>query len=207
MPVSTTEASSCPDDCLLKLTNSCYAKHSKLAIHWKKVTPGERGGTWAEFCESVAGFKDGQLWRHNQAGDLPGVNMSVDAVELAQLVHANKGKRGFTYTHKYTLPENLMAIRAANAGGFTINLSANTLAQADTLADTKAGPVVVILPSDQTANTATPAGRKVVVCPATIRDDVTCAKCGLCQKANRTCIVGFPAHGNGKAKATAVANS
>ena len=62
------------------------------------------------------------------------------------------------------------------------------------LADHHAGPVVVVLPSTQTANTKTPAGRAVVVCPATQRDDVTCASCQLCQR-QRDVIVGFPAHG------------
>ena len=56
------------------------------------------------------------------------------------------------------------------------------------------GPVVVVLPSTTTANTTTPAGRPVVICPATQRDDVSCASCQLCQR-QRTAIVGFPAHG------------
>ena len=78
--------------------------------------------------------------------------------------------------------------------GFTVNLSANDLVDADELAATGAGPVVVVLPSSQTDNTATPAGRRVVVCPATQRDDVSCATCQLCAR-QRSTIVGFPAHG------------
>jgi hypothetical protein len=35
----------------------------------------------------------------------------------------------------------------------------------------------------------------VVICPATQRDDVSCASCQLCQR-QRTAIVGFPAHGS-----------
>ena len=65
------------------------------------------------------------------------------------------------------------------------------------LADTGAGPVVVVLSSDATANAVTPAGRRVVVCPATQRDDVSCATCQLCQR-QRDTIVGFPAHGTRK---------
>jgi hypothetical protein len=71
------------------------------------------------------------------------------------------------------------------------------LADADARADLDAGPVVVVLPSDQVVNTKTPAGRSVVVCPATIRDDVSCATCQLCQR-QRSAIVGFPAHGSRK---------
>ena len=48
----------------------------------------------------------------------------------------------------------------------------------------------------------TPDGRRVVVCPATYRDDVNCKSCGLCQKA-RDVIVGFPAHGARKGRIAA----
>jgi hypothetical protein len=112
------------------------------------------------------------------------------------LVHANIGKRGFTYSH-YRDADSLAWIGHANAWGFTVNLSANDLADADTLADTGAGPVVCVLPSTQTTNTTTPAGKRVVVCPATQREDVSCASCQLCQR-QREVIVGFPAHGTRK---------
>tara|TARA_R110002126_G_scaffold291144_1_gene450585 strand:- start:456 stop:890 length:435 start_codon:yes stop_codon:yes gene_type:complete len=142
----------------------------------------------------------------NQAGDLPGLGENIDAHALGQLTRANNGRKGFTYTHKHSTESNREAIRSANTNGFTVNLSANTLAHADELAEINCGPVVVVLPSDQIANTTTPAGRKVVICPATVRDDITCATCGLCQR-QRSAIVGFPAHGTGKRKASAVASS
>jgi hypothetical protein len=176
-----------------------------LAIHWRKVTSGERGTDWQTFCQSIATLPEGQLWRHNQAGDLPGSGETVDAAELAQLVEANNGKRGFTYTHKTTHKANLPMIRQANERGFTVNLSANSLAHADELAQTKAGPVVCVLPSTQTVNTVTPAGRRVVDCPATNRDGVSCATCGLCKVAKRSVIIGFPAHGSSHKKASAIA--
>jgi hypothetical protein len=111
-------------------------------------------------------------------------------------VAANIGKRGFTYSH-HRDAESINWIRHANAWGFTVNLSANDLHDADALADADAGPVVVVLPSTQTSNTTTPRGRPVVVCPATQRDDVSCATCQLCQR-QRAAIVGFPAHGTRK---------
>jgi hypothetical protein len=94
----------------------------------------------------------------------------------------------------------------ANAAGFTVNLSANNLAHADDLADLGIAPVVTVLPADATDNTVTPKGRKVVICPATIRDDVSCATCGLCARL-RDAIVGFPAHGASKRKAEAIAKA
>jgi len=189
IPVSTTTKESCPTDCAMR--SECYAASGPLALHWSKVTKGERGTDWATFAQSIAQLPAGQLWRHNQAGDLP-----RDPVLIGQLVHANTGRRGFTYSH-HRDQQSIDWIRHANAWGFTVNLSANNLADADTLADHHAGPVVVVLPSTQTSNTKTPAGRPVVVCPATQRDDVSCETCQLCAR-QRDVIVGFPGHGTRK---------
>jgi hypothetical protein len=147
---------------------------------------------------------DGQLWRHNQAGDLPGIGDKIDRQALTKLVEANRGRRGFTYTHKPMSIANRLAIAKANAKGFTVNLSADNLAEADALASLRIGPVVVVLPSDQLTNTTTPDGRKVVICPAVTHDNVTCATCQLCAR-QRDAIVGFPAHGARSALASRVA--
>jgi len=204
IPVSTTSAQSCPDSCPLK-KNGCYADGGPLAIHWRAVTAGERGMPWQDFCAEIEALPDGQLWRHNQAGDLPGLNESINPDELRMLTRANTGKRGFTYTHKPLTPENAALIREANASGFTVNLSANNLAHADELADTKAGPVVAILPANAGAKNFTPAGRPVITCPAQTRDDVSCADCQLCARSDRPTIVGFLAHGTGTKKAEKIA--
>ena len=194
IPVSTTERASCPSDC--KMKNECYAASGPLALHWAAVSNGTRGASWGQFCDTVAAMPAGQLWRHNQAGDLPQIDGTIDAVKLGQLVAANTGRRGFTYSH-HRDAASIAWIRHANAWGFTVNLSANDLNDADMLASQNAGPVVVVLPSTQTQNTTTPAGRAVVICPATQRDDVSCATCQLCQR-QRAAIVGFPAHGTKK---------
>jgi hypothetical protein len=177
-----------------------------LAIHWKAVTEGNRGGAWDTFLRKIAALPKGILWRHNQAGDLAGNGDCLDTVALGQLVRANKDKKGFTYTHKpLDTPHERLAVAHANNNGFAVNLSGNNLNHADTLADMDIGPVVVVVPHDVTSNTVTPKGRKVVICPATQRDDISCATCGLCAVIDRPCIVGFPAHGTGKRKASTIA--
>jgi hypothetical protein len=192
IPVSTTERDSCPSDCSMR--GECYAASGPLALHWSAVSDKKRGASWPEFTKTIGALPAGQLWRHNQAGDLPQVNGTIDAVKLGELVAANTGKRGFTYSH-HRDADSINWIRHANAWGFTVNLSANDLNDADYLADKNAGPVVVVLPSTQNENLKTPAGRPVIVCPATQRDDVSCATCQLCQR-QRAAIVGFPAHGS-----------
>jgi len=204
IPVTTTSEETCAYACPLK-ANGCYAEGGPLAIVWRKVTERKMGMAWDAAMAEIAALPQGTLWRHNQAGDLPGIGDDIDVAALAALVKANRGKRGFTYTHKPVAGGNGGAIAAANAMGFTVNLSANNLAHADELAASNAGPVVVVLPADATRATVTPQGRKVAICPATISDNVTCKTCGLCAIANRKAIIGFPAHGPSKRKASAIA--
>jgi hypothetical protein len=212
IPVSTTTAASCPDACPLK-SAGCYAKSGPLALHWRAVTEQNRGMEWSEFTSAIAALPEGTFWRHNQAGDLPGLNNAIDTVAMVGLVAANTGKRGFTYTHKPVTGSdrnalaNAAAVQTANDLGFTINLSADNLAEADELASLNIAPVVVVLDAKEgeRTDTVTPEGRKVATCPATYRDDVTCASCQLCQRRDRKVIVGFPAHGTGKRAAAAIA--
>ena len=208
IPVSTTSALSCPPSCAF--FKMCYGSTGPIKIHWDKVTDGDRGENWDDFCSRITALPRQQLWRHNQVGDLYGNGDKIDTRKLAQLVKANNGKRGFTYTHKPVIgtsklaTANRKAVATANRNGFTINLSGNNLEHADKLADLAIAPVVVVLPSTATSNTVTPSGRKVIVCPATQREGVNCATCQLCSKVNRSVIVGFPAHGTYKRKTDAI---
>jgi hypothetical protein len=199
IPVSITGADSCPDSCPFS-GGGCYAKGGPLAIHWRKVSTGERGLAWGDFLGAIKNLSAGQLWRHNAAGDLLGAGETIDPVALGELVAANQGKCGFTYTHKTNHADNFKWIRAANAWGFTVNLSANDLHHADQLADQKAGPVVTVLPIDGPTKQTTPKGRMVITCPATYRENVNCETCKLCAVSDRQTIIGFPAHGNARAK-------
>ena len=205
--VTTTDSSSCPDACPFK-SGACYAKAGPLALNWRKLDNGASPTIKGlkDVCEAIERQPQGALWRMNQAGDLPGKGDAIDRDSLDQIVQANHGKRGFTYTHKPMNEANAAAVKSANEQGFTINLSGNHLAHADELADLNIAPVVTVLPSDATRNVQTPAGRTVVICPATQRDDVSCATCGLCQRQRKT-IVGFPAHGASKRKADAISKS
>jgi hypothetical protein len=200
IPVSTTEKDSCPDTCSFK-KGGCYALDYHLNMHWTKVSEKSRGTNWQEFCDAIAGFKPNTLWRHNQAGDLPGQNNLIDAAKLDQLVAANKGKNGFTYTH-YPInnSSNLVAIQSANAAGFTINISAENLADADNAYNLGLPSTVVLSSNPGTSTFKSPAGNTIAICPAQLKDNISCKTCQLCQKSSRKAIVGFIAHGSSKAK-------
>ena len=206
MAVTTTTATTCPTSCPFK-GNGCYADSGPLKLHWDKVTEGERGDDWSTFIDKIKDMPAGSKWRHNQAGDLPGDTKDLDSTKCVELAKANEGKRGFTYTHYDVLDnfQNAITVNMMNHLGFTVNVSANNIEHADQLCDLDIAPVATVLPIEQTTNTVTPKGRKVVVCPATYKDDVSCASCMLCEKWDRNVVVGFPAHGTSKKKAAAIA--
>lgn len=208
MPVSTSNSSTCPDACPIKL-KGCYAKYGPVGMHWRKLDEGtsKNAKEWGDFLQDVKRIARGSLWRHNQAGDLNGSGGMIDAVKLDELVKANKGKHGFTYTHYDTLSVvgtfddnfnahvNRDAVKSANDKGFTINLSGNDVNHADQLKALNIAPVVALMPRDAEKVSFTPAGNKVVICPAENTDKVNCLTCGLCAKVDRDYIIGFRAHG------------
>jgi hypothetical protein len=191
IPVTYSQRETCPPSCP-HYRADCYAEDYYTRMSWDKVA--QRGGDLAALCESVAALPAGQLWRHNVAGDLPGAGEEVDAAALGEIVKANMGRRGFTYTHKKSA-DGIYWAAQATAWGFTVNLSADDAGDADALAELDAGPVVAIVPTDTPEKSYTPAGRTIIVCPAQTRDGVTCASCGLCARADRGVIIGFRAHG------------
>ena len=204
MPVTTTESSSCPSTCP-HIDGNCYAKSGfHLRQHWSKVTSHERGGTWDDLCNYIRTLKPNQLWRHNQAGDLPYVRIAtqnsfqelITLPLLKDLVDANKssGAKGYTYTHHVLNTHNSEAIKYSNRNGFTVNASCESMTQADD-AIAQGIPAVVVVDNSKPVPARTPAGTKVVVCPAQTRD-TNCVDCGLCAQAKRTCVVAFLAHGN-----------
>lgn len=204
IPVSTTEEDSCPNSCPLQGTD-CYARFGPLGMHWRKIGKGGRGQQWTLFCRAVKRFATGQIWRHNQAGDLPKLQGDYDGpdridAELAfELSEASEHTNGWTYTHyDPTVPTNAAVIKEMNSvSGMTVNLSADSLEQADEYAALDIGPVCVILPKDAPSRgNRTPGGLPVVVCPAQNEAaDVSCDQCPLCRKRDRKSVVGFLAHG------------
>lgn len=201
IPTTVSNRGTCPDVCPLK-SNGCYADSYYTSMHWNKVTSGERGTDWNGFIQSIKALPKRILWRHNVSGDLVGANDTIDSQALKDLVKANGNKSGFTYTHYPMLSDNnIQAVKHANDNGFTVNLSANDLNQADSYKALNIGPVVVIVSEDTDKVSYTPKGNKVVVCPAQTNDKTTCSSCTLCQKVDRDYIIGFRVHGTYKKKA------
>ena len=201
IPVSTTSEDTCPRSCPF-YGEGCYADQGPLRIHWRKVSAHDRGTEFRSFLTQVRSLERSQIWRHNQAGDLPGKGNRINRRLLEQLCNASKGTRGFTYTHKPvqgdsdTAQRNRDAIKSNNSIHFTINLSANGVEHADELVKLGIAPVTTVLSSNTDVRSFTsPGGNKVVVCPVIYDESITCSTCKLCAHPTRKSIIGFPAHG------------
>jgi hypothetical protein len=218
--VITSSRNSCPDVCPFK-DNGCYADGGPIRIHWEKINCGERGITFNELLSKLRNlavkFRKKsdkklkiRLW---QAGDMPGINNRINSRQTKQLVKVLQDfDEPFGYTHKpLDIGNNSELIKFCNDNGVTINLSANNLFHTDYLADQNIGPISVTLNAGSPKSVFTPAGRKVLVCPAVLTDKITCATCGgsegaLCWRNNRNYIIGFPAHGFKIKKVSEIAN-
>lgn len=99
------------------------------------------------------------------------------------------------YTHHWREPSVATSWRGR------LMASTETLADADQAVD--AGwRATVIVPADAPRVLETPAGRKVIVCPAQVREGaVTCNECRLCDAGRPGPVIAFRAHGNQKASA------
>jgi len=201
IPVTTSSKTTCPDTCSLK-EKGCYAKYSFLGNYWNKLTEGNVKGSldWLGLMHSINRLDRGQLWRMNQAGDLPHNNGTLSNSKLNALIQANRDKRGFTYTHHdvKTNLKNRRIIDGLNRQGFTVNLSADSEEVADLYTSFNIAPVVVLKPIGSDKVSYTPAGNKIVLCPANKAKGITCANCQLCSIADRDYIIGFEVHGTAK---------
>ena len=197
IPTATIEKSTCPPTCPL-LNNGCYANSGISRYRWDEVA--RRGIEWPDFVEKVRALPAGTLWRYAVAGDLPGEGESIDVERFTDLVEANIGRRGFTFTHKPLTADNEDIIAWSNHARFTVNISAWDAADADKKLERGVGPVVCLIPWGTAKVSVTPAGRTVLACPAQwSKGDVTCKTCQKCANPDRQEIIGFYPHGSGRA--------
>jgi hypothetical protein len=98
IPITISGRDTCPPACPF-IRAGCYAATGPLSWTWNDITAGGRTDkpksakviSFAELCRQIAALPDGQLWRHNQAGDLPGIGDQIDIAALKALVAANAG--------------------------------------------------------------------------------------------------------------------
>ena len=198
IPVTVSSNDTCPQTCPFK-EKGCYAKSGPLAIHWRAVSEGRRGTEWNDLLKNIKNLPKGKLWRHNVAGDLPHHDGVINRELIMALAKANKGKKGFTYTHHTLSVENIETLQLSKSFGFVINISTSSSDEADQVMTQYKLPAVCVVQSTENRKSwKTETGRKVLKCPATVADHMTCEKCGLCSHGDRDYIIAFPAHGTAK---------
>lgn len=229
IPATYSGAQTCPPACPLQ-GSGCYAEGGNVAMHWREVTAGTRGGTLSEATQFVGSTK-AQIGRWNIAGDLPGADDRLDRAQVMAIAWAavTSATQWFSFTHypmcssdvratddpvkrRAIARHNRAVIRAAVAAGFAVNVSANSPTHARQLA--RLGfDVAAVAPIDWRGTRADGDGNALVQCPATIKGRTsTCASCGMCARSGRINARGgrvipmFPAHGMRSRKADKIAN-
>lgn len=187
--VSTTSSDSCPPSCPLR-GHGCYAEAGKLRFHWRAVD-GERGTDFRAFLDAVKALPEDSMFRHNQAGDLPGDGENLDRDAVMALAKASAHLVAWTYTHYPPNDHNVAVAKEAGEAGLAISFSMDNAAEAFAA---KGFDTVCVLPADtkERWDHAT----RTLTCPAYYRK-TTCKDCGICAIRGRSFSVGFPAHGRG----------
>jgi hypothetical protein len=204
MAVSMTDRSSCPDACPMR-EKGCFANGWPLSLHWDRLP--ETGLTQKQFERALRKLPWYSLWRHDQAGDLPGEGDNIDREALLGIIEAadSRGVKGATYSHKpLEHGDNLAILREIRVRGLVVNVSANSPAHLDQLM--RLAPdleYAALIPEEAGKVTLTEDGNKIVWCPAQWMKlkgvKLTCADCGngrpLCWRRDRNYAIGFKAHG------------
>jgi hypothetical protein len=216
MSVSTSPKWTCPTSCPFR-SHGCYGSYGKTLMWWNRISKvqGEMESSYESFLERIRSLPSKRFIRHNQAGDfLPasGYQDRLSVSHALRLLEASSGKRIFAYTHypvlstkgvtEESVKSNRSVIEHLNGSGFAVNISCNSPAHVDEVLDSGLDfPVTTVLSrmlkSQKRPLNVTPAGRRILICPAVIKEGMTCRLCKVCMNSKRKVIIGFPAHGSG----------
>lgn len=212
----------CPNRCPLK-GNGCYADSFFTSRQWdrcddegdKRYIANGRGLT-LELTSAVAiHAKRGEgsvLFRHNIAGDIALSNSDkIDEERLNTLVKScnevstilNINLMGYTYTHCNLSIGNIKKVKNAQAKGFVVNFSCETIEEVKEVKLTDCNAVMTSVNPKETINELKKEGIKSLQCPAQTTDGMNCKKCKLCAR-DRDAVIIFAVHGKDSNKAKKV---
>ena len=156
----------CPTSCPL-YGNGCYAESGNAGLIHMERRKDVKRVDFDGLLDGISSIPNGDLWRHDIGGDLPGLGNDIDPDMVRALVTANAGdhkpklarrgkKHGYTFTHKPVLDHasNRDLVAEANERGFRVNVSGDNLGHADRLADLNIAPVVTVLPREYMRRTS-----------------------------------------------------
>ena len=190
----------CPTSCPFRTHGGCYAEN----FHCKRVWNSAEGPEAASLDGLAAALigagmstaAPGAFVRHGVAGDFAcegSARLDVQLLHALASIYGAAGVQAVSYTHCAPTAAAYAAVRAAAALGLVVNFSCEHAEQADAALDAHC-PAVLEVPADESIPARTPAGRRVVQCPAQTAGR-TCAQCRLCARSARSVVVAFVAHG------------
>jgi hypothetical protein len=185
----------CPRDCPF-FANGCYGDGRIKALARKFSST-----VTLDHANSVLSrrLKSARYLRDRVVGDLVDASGKFDmgyVLAIAKL-SAKHGLKVFGYTHAWRKLTKAQ-VKRKSASGYVMNASCETVA--DVRQAISLGMPVVIT-NDNVPERDNVAGYRVITCPAQVRDNVTCASCGLCAKPDRKVIIRFLTHGPSKKRA------
>lgn len=186
----------CPVRCPFR-GGGCYADGVRTCKVWDSADGGARALDLAGLVEALKAVPPGVLLRHNVAGDCarPGTSeLDADLVRDIVDVYAAARVRPYSYTHCVIDEKASACLREAAASGFVVNASVETASAADAALD-QGVPACITVPDFESMPRRTPAGRRIVPCPAQLREGMTCMRCELCARKGRSTVIAFAAHG------------
>lgn len=172
------------------LGNGCYAYGGSPILGHQSLTKASMSqpGRYTLTAALKARSRKARMVRVTALGDVGRIGREAADAIVAEIKESGLALVGYTHHWK--------EVAVAVAWHGRLMASADNLKEADQAA--AAGwRVSVTVPSDHPRVSLTPEGRKVVVCPAQVKEDhsVQCNNCKLCDGSKRGPIIGFRAHG------------
>ena len=170
------------------LDNGCYAHSGAVAMGADSVRRAARNGSDKSIDAALSGrHRLARMARLTGIGDIGRSGKAIADAIIGKVRAA--GLQAVGYTHHWR--EDTVS----DAWRGRLMASTESMEAADAAID--AGwRAAVVVPEDTPRTFVTPKGRKGIVCPAQIRDTVTCNDCRLCDGSKRGPVIGFRAHGN-----------
>ena len=196
----------CPARCPMR--DACYARCSPMAIHWGKLSRGERGVGFAELVRQLRQLEP-TVVRYGDAGDLPGKGNAIAKAQAFRLADALSHCTVIAYTHKPLSTANVTALQGMRDRGMVVNASCETIDKVKRAHSHGIPTALLIRSGGEHWTMKRVEGERVVRCPAEY-SDVQCKTCGgaqgpLCSRGvERRFVVGFTTHGTRKKLADAI---
>ncbi len=170
--------------CKLLETKDCYAQFGTPSMaHKSMIRAADKGKDYSLKQALMDSRRSAKMARFGAIGD-PGA-LPLDYITKAIAAVRKAGLDPVGYTHHWRDKPELAGVFMA---------SCDDLSEVDD-ALAKGFRAAVVLPWDHEGKFTTPGGAKGIVCPAMVKQGLTCNDCRLCDGSKRGPVIGFPNHG------------